>query len=112
MDDATLADLYRAAAVTAYPSLYEGFGLPVVEAMSCGCPVVASGAGGDPRGGGRRGGPGGAQRRTGSLAGLRAALDPTVAERLRVAGPDAGRALHARRGWATPRGRPCAEAVA
>ncbi len=32
----TLADAY------AYPSLYEGFGLPVLEAMQCGCPVVAS----------------------------------------------------------------------
>ena len=35
-------DLYRAAEVFAYPSLSEGFGLPVVEAMACGTPVVAS----------------------------------------------------------------------
>jgi glycosyltransferase involved in cell wall biosynthesis len=46
--DADLADLYRAAAVMAYPSLYEGFGLPVVEAMACGCPVVASDRGAIP----------------------------------------------------------------
>jgi glycosyltransferase involved in cell wall biosynthesis len=38
----TLAALYRMAAVFAFPSLYEGFGLPPLEAMSCGTPVVTS----------------------------------------------------------------------
>lgn len=38
----SLPDLYRAAEVFVYPSLYEGFGLPPIEAMACGCPVIAS----------------------------------------------------------------------
>ena len=41
VDDAELARLYRGAAAVAYVSLYEGFGLPVLEAIACAAPVVA-----------------------------------------------------------------------
>jgi len=43
VDDDELARLYRGAACVAYVSLYEGFGLPVLEAMACGAPAVAPG---------------------------------------------------------------------
>lgn len=48
VDDATLRALYEGARCLAFPSRTEGFGLPPVEAMLCGCPVVAAPAGAIP----------------------------------------------------------------
>jgi glycosyltransferase involved in cell wall biosynthesis len=45
LDDASLAGLLQAATVLAYPSVYEGFGFPPLQAMAAGVPVVATRAG-------------------------------------------------------------------
>lgn len=45
-DDATLAERYRAAWVFAYPSIYEGFGMPYVEALASGTAIITSRNGG------------------------------------------------------------------
>jgi glycosyltransferase involved in cell wall biosynthesis len=103
VDDESLADLYAAAAVTAFPSLHEGFGLPAVEALACGSPLVVSDRGALPEV------VGDAAIVTAPTVeavaeGLRAALEPGTAERLRDAGPERAalysRARTGREAWA------------
>ena len=45
VNDSDMTLLYKNALVFVFPSLYEGFGLPILEAFNCGCPVAASNRG-------------------------------------------------------------------
>lgn len=88
VSDTQLAHLYRAAGVLAFPSHYEGFGLPALEALHAGCPVVASDRGSLPEVVGEAGLLRPPDDLDGWCEALRQVLtDADVAGRLRRAGP-------------------------
>ncbi len=87
IDDADLPALYSAAEFFAYPSLYEGFGLPIVEALACGTPVLAADNSCLPEAGGAGALYVQAEDVESIAAGLeRLATDPAVRTQLRIAG--------------------------
>ncbi len=89
VDDADLAYLYNAAAAFVLPSLLEGFGLPAVEAMACGTPVVANARGALPEVIGPAGVLFHSERRGDLEAALRRVLtDQRLQAHLRQAGPE------------------------
>ena len=93
--DDDLVNLYRAAEVLVLPSLYEGFGLPAIEAMACGTPVaVAAGSGSLPE----LFGTAATVVMDRTVPAWQAAIDISRADRPRLAA--AGRSLAARYDWA------------
>jgi glycosyltransferase involved in cell wall biosynthesis len=97
VDKAELGRLYAGAAVFLYPSIYEGFGLPIIEAMACGAPVVTSSTASAPEVAG------GAAILVDPLAvesieaGLEQATRPEQAQRLRALGRERARQFR----WST-----------
>jgi glycosyltransferase involved in cell wall biosynthesis len=89
VDDETLRALYRRCEAFAFPSLYEGFGLPVLEALRCGAAVVAGESSSLPEVTGDAGLLVNAADPSALAAGLASVLnDPAKAETLRALGPE------------------------
>jgi glycosyltransferase involved in cell wall biosynthesis len=88
VDDGSLAALYSGASLVAVPSLYEGFGLPVLEAMAAGAPVLTSNVSSMPEVAGDAAILVDPTSLDSVVAGLRSVLgSDTTASRLREAGP-------------------------
>ena len=94
VDKAELPRLYAGAAAFLYPGIYEGFGLPIIEAMACGTPVVTSTTGAAPEIAG------GAAVLVDPFdvasieAGIERVADPGEADRLRAMGHERARLFH------------------
>ena len=87
IDDADLPALYNAAEFFAFPSLYEGFGLPVIEALACGTPLLTADNSCLPE----AGGPGALYVQATNVASIAAGIvtlaqDSALQQRLRTAG--------------------------
>lgn len=101
VDKAELRRLYAGAAAFLYPSIYEGFGLPIIEAMACGAPVLTSSTASAPEVAG------GAAVLVDPFslesidAGLDRVTDPEEARRLRSLGRERARQFH----WSAAAGR-------
>lgn len=92
VSDEELPYWYNAAAVLVFPSVHEGFGLPVVEAMACGTPVIAADSTSIPEAGGHAAlyfAPHDVERLTGHLADVLG--DPSLAARMSAAGLEQAR---------------------
>lgn len=98
IDDAQLVALYAAADCLLHPSYCEGFGLPLLEAMACGCPVVASDHSAMPEVMGGAGLLAPVHDTRAMSQALRRVLDePNLAEHMRNAGPARAAAFSWRR---------------
>jgi glycosyltransferase involved in cell wall biosynthesis len=86
VEKAALPELYRGAAVFLYPGIYEGFGLPIIEAMACGTPVVTSETGAAPEVAGGAAVLVDPFAVDSIMAGLESATHPEEANRLRALG--------------------------